>query len=240
MMVMSAMIGNSTDQVNGYLTGRSLCRARSSYRSMIEDVLKRVEQRLEAVDMTATAASRLAGLSEDAIRNMRRATAKGGRKGVSTDTLSKLAPVLRTTTGWLLDGVGPEEVEEDGEPTVPLLGKVGAGNAAHFYATADETDERVPAPRDATPQTRAARISGPSLGSHMEGWLVYFDGKRDGVPAQWHGQLCVVGLVDDRVLVKWVRPGSGPGFYHLESTAEPTMFDEEVVWSALVKEMRPR
>lgn len=152
----------------------------------------------------------------------------------------KYARAFGVSPQWLLTGRGKPDADQPADNTVPLVGKVGAGNAAHFYASADPTNERVEAPRDATPQTRAARIVGPSLGQHMEGWLVFFGEQRPQVPQEWLGQLCVVGLVDDRILVKWVRPGGGPGFYHLESTAEATMFDEEVVWSALVTDMRPR
>lgn len=152
----------------------------------------------------------------------------------------RYARAFGVSVQWLLTGRGKPEGDQPADNSVPLVGKVGAGNAAHFYALADDRNERVAAPSNATPQTRAYRLTGPSLGEHMNGWLVFTDEPQPQVPPQWHGELCVVGLVDDRVLVKWVRPGGGPGFYHLESTAEATMFDEEVVWSALVTDMRPR
>lgn len=96
---------------------------------MLKDVLARVEARLAAVEKTPTAASREAGLSPDAIRNMKRATEDGtGRKGVTTRTIEKLAPVLRTTTAWLLEGAGPENVEETIQThSVPLVSWVSAG-----------------------------------------------------------------------------------------------------------------
>ncbi len=52
----------------------------------------------------------MAGLSPDAIRNIKRASKSGDKRlGVSTHTLSALAPVLRTTVGWLLSEDGLEE-----------------------------------------------------------------------------------------------------------------------------------
>ncbi|TIW28715.1 MAG: hypothetical protein E5V63_04360 [Mesorhizobium sp.] len=76
---------------------------------MIEDILGRIDQRLTALDLKESRAAKLAGLSDSAIRDIRRAVA-GGRKnvGVSTRTLEKLAPVLETTVVWLVSGKGPE------------------------------------------------------------------------------------------------------------------------------------
>lgn len=77
----------------------------------LEGILRRIEQRLSATGQTANAASK-AARRPDAIRNLRRAIAKG-RKGISTDTLSALAPVLKTSVAWLMEAEGPEEIEED-------------------------------------------------------------------------------------------------------------------------------
>ncbi|RTM07470.1 MAG: phage repressor protein [Hyphomicrobiales bacterium] len=54
------------------------------------------------------------------------------------------------------------------------------------------------------------------------------------------GVLCVVGLPDDRVLVKRIRRAKTPGFFHLDSNTEPTINDVEIVWAAKVKSMEPR
>ncbi|WP_232629128.1 S24 family peptidase [Methylobacterium sp. Leaf118] len=80
----------------------------------MHEILARIERRLEAVGLTESAASKLAG-KPDAIRNLRRALEKDGRQGVSTATLNALAPVLGTTPVWLFAGAGPETVGEPGE-----------------------------------------------------------------------------------------------------------------------------
>lgn len=72
---------------------------------MANDVLGRIEERLQAVGLSASAASTISGLSPDAIRNMQR-SAKKGRPNVTLETLEKLAPTLQTTVGWLASGTG--------------------------------------------------------------------------------------------------------------------------------------
>ena len=79
----------------------------------LAEILSRIEMRLEALGISANEASRRAG-KPDAIRNLRRAVAKGEREGISTATLMALAPVLETTAPWLLTGgASPEEVAEE-------------------------------------------------------------------------------------------------------------------------------
>lgn len=101
-----ALIGLKTYEVNGYLTDGKMPQQRSQYRSMLEDILKRIESRLVAVGLDATTASLRANLSEDAIRNIRR-TVKRNKEDASVNsyTLLQLAPVLQTTASWLLEGV---------------------------------------------------------------------------------------------------------------------------------------
>ena len=71
-------------------------------------ILGRIESRLKAVGLSAWKASRQAGV-RDAIRNMRRAVKAGDGSTVTTMTIEKLAPILKTTPGWLLTGEGRED-----------------------------------------------------------------------------------------------------------------------------------
>jgi hypothetical protein len=124
--------------------------------------------------------------------------------------------------------------------TVPVVGYVGAGDAAHFYDTAQGPFDEVAAPEDATDKTRAAVVKGPSIGRFFDGWLVFWDEVHDGITADMHGELCVVGLPDGRILVKWLQPARTPGLYHLFSETEGPLNDQEVEWAAKVTSMRPR
>lgn len=122
--------------------------------------------------------------------------------------------------------------------TVPLAGYVGAGAEAHFY-TADDPLDHVDAPDWATATTRASEVRGESLGPLFDRWIIYYDDVRSPVTPDLFGQLCIVGLVNGKVLVKKIRP-AGDGLFHLLSNAEEPMWDQEVAWAAVVKEMRPK
>jgi hypothetical protein len=84
----------------------------------LADILGRIEERLTALNLSATGAARLAG-KPDAIRNIRRAVRSGTREGVSTAMLASLAPVLQTTSKWLLTGEGEIEAVTSAEALAP-------------------------------------------------------------------------------------------------------------------------
>ena len=79
-------------------------------RMSLGEIVGRIDRRLKALGMSASEAERRAG-KRDAIRNLRRAV-KSGRQGVSTRTLTALAPALTTTVEWLTTGVGQEQADE--------------------------------------------------------------------------------------------------------------------------------
>lgn len=205
---------------------------------MLRDLVDRVQRRLDALGITATEASREAGLSADAIRNMQRAAqSDGARIGVSTHTVTSLAKVLQTTAGWLMDGRGDEQLVP---PTVPLVGYVGAGALAHFYELSEQELDRVEAPEGSTSATRAAEIRGTSLGPLFERWLIFYDDVRSPVTDDLIGRLCIVGLQNGKVLVKKLRKGKIAGTYDLLSNAEDPMENQDIEWAARVKQMTPR
>jgi phage repressor protein C with HTH and peptisase S24 domain len=70
---------------------------------MPETVADRIRSRLEVVGLKPQTASRLAGGSPSLIPNI----LNGRSKHPRIDTLNKIAPVLRTTGEWLMNG-GPE------------------------------------------------------------------------------------------------------------------------------------
>ncbi len=121
MSSMATQCGNLTAQVNGFLTAVNIPLVRSKYRTMLNLINDRIQQRLSDLEITARAASLRAGLSADAIRNIERAV-ESGRDGISTVTLLKLAPILQTTPSWLLEGGGSPESR-----AIPKLSWVSAG-----------------------------------------------------------------------------------------------------------------
>lgn len=150
---------------------------------------------------------------------------------------------VATEVGVLSD-VRSEDVAatlpEERVPSVKLKGYVGASGEAFFYRLADEDFEEVKAPDNATDQTVAVEIRGKSLGPLLESWLVYYDDVRSPVTPDLIGRLCVVGLVDDRIVVKRIELGSR-GRYNLTSnTGEDAIENAEIEWAAKVTAMRPR
>ena len=208
----------------------------------LNGLLRRVERRLNMLGVSAQAASEKAGLSKDAIRNLRRAAAgKNSRQGISTRTAAALAEALETSEGWLLNGEGNEELATNRiERTVSLVGYVGAGAETHFYAVAQGDLDEVPAPAGSSLETRAVEIRGDSLGSLFDRWLVFYDDVRSPVTSDLIGKLCVVGLSDERVLIKKIRNGSKRNLYRLLSEKEAPIEDVAVDWAAKVKIMVPR
>lgn len=94
---------------------------------MLEKILARINERLEIVGLSESAAARRAGLSADAIRNIRRKVESGDvAGGVSSRTLDKLAPVLETTVDYLVSGQGDAEIT-GAWSTVKGMGYIGAG-----------------------------------------------------------------------------------------------------------------
>ncbi len=103
--------------VKNALTGTALPMTTSM---QLTEVLERIEARLKVLKMTENAASVAAG-KPDAIRNLRRGVHSGRRKGISTATLAALAPVLKTSTEWLLTGRPGSDPEETAVEVVVSL-----------------------------------------------------------------------------------------------------------------------
>lgn len=203
---------------------------------MLKDVLARIEQRLSAIGLSASAASRMAGLSEDAIRNIRRAVEKDDRQGVSTGTIQALAPILQTTSAWLIDGTGAETGD-----LVPIIGRVGADNEGSvIYSTGQETGDMAPPPPGGSADSVALEVCGHSMrGWADDGSLIYFESQRTPPTPDMLGVPCIVETEDGRVLLKRLLRGSRLGVYDLESLNGPTLEDVALVWAAEITAIIP-
>lgn len=137
-------------------------------------------------------------------------------------------------------GLDPGDIVTDRPATVPVVGYVGAGSTAHFYSQSQGPMDDVPAPEDATPRTIAVEVRGESLGPFFNGWLVFFDDVRSPVTEDLIGRLCVVGLADDRVLIKKLQRGRGGPRFDLHGQFGEPIEGADVVWAAPVKSVVPR
>jgi SOS-response transcriptional repressor LexA len=86
------------------------------------DIANRIKSRLIAVGLSAQKASKLAGLSNDGIRNILRHQDQGPRAA----TINKLAPILKTTSEYLLTGTTPAAPIYE-TANIPVIGRVAAG-----------------------------------------------------------------------------------------------------------------
>lgn len=131
--------------------------------------------------------------------------------------------------------------KSSGPRMVPLVGYVGAGAVAHYYAAGGgDMGEMIEAPPGSSDRTVCAEIRGDSLGPLFENWLIFYDDVRTPVTPDLFGRLCVVGLPDDRILVKKLRPAGQAHHFHLLSNNEEPILDQEVLWAARVRSMTPK
>jgi transcriptional regulator with XRE-family HTH domain len=199
----------------------------------MDDLLDWIRRGLEQPGKTQAGLARALGRSPSAINNL-----LNGRRRLRADEIPAIARYL---------GVSPPPAlsEEDaihivnGAPTVPVIGYVGAGGLTYHYAVERTALENVEA-REASPETVAVEVRGDSLGRSFDRWLVFYDEVANPVTDDLIGKLCVVGLSDDRVLIKTIRRGTRPGLFILESNTEPPIKDIPLEWAARVKAMRPR
>lgn len=218
-------------------------------------VLDRIDRRKKELGIKSDRALSVAATgSEFTLASIRKQVRMGRQQNINSGTLTLFADALKTSVQQLLTGgdAGPGHIEsghilnDSDHPgvrgrTVPLVGYVGAGAAAHFYAVAQGHLEEVAAPEDATEQTVACEIRGISLGKVFDRWLVFYDDVHSPITDNLIGQLCVVGLDDDRVLVKIVQRGKAGTFDLISNNPEePPIRGVSIEWAALVNDIKRR
>lgn len=207
----------------GHITGMNL-----------SAILRRIEQRLDALNISADAAAQKAG-KPDAIRNLKRAI-KTGREGVTTGTLAALAKALETREPWLLFEIGPDS-DAPTAMQIPVWGRAGAGGVVHSFEVNDPigTIER---PLGATSAQGAVEITGDSLGKAFNGWYAICAEVRVPPTDDLHGKLCVLETDAGRVFIKKLLKGRGKNFTLVANVGRTR--SAPVKWAALVTDMVPR
>ena len=204
---------------------------------LLQDVLTRVESRLAAVGLSAHAAS-LAAKKPDAIRNLRRAVQNHDRRGITTETLAALAPVLQTSAAWLLEGVGADGVSS---VTLRIVGRVGAGAEIlpEFEQVPPEGLDEIEFPWSLPPGAIAFKVEGDSMWPRYNAGdvVVCADGEHD--LATMTGQEAAVRTGDGRRFLKTVRRGGQPGTFDLESHNAPPIRNVVLEWAAPILMILP-
>ncbi|WP_307280254.1 XRE family transcriptional regulator [Phyllobacterium ifriqiyense] len=174
--------------------------------------MRRVEERLKAVGLSAQAASTQAGLSKDAIRNMQRAIQQKGRAGVSTKTITALAPVLETSVAWLLNEEGDESIQQsDHRRSVKVVGYLGAGAEVEpdFEQVPPEGLEQVDLPFELPDDMIAFIVRGDSmLPALKDGHLMIVYREQKKPLESFYGEEAAVRTSDGRRFIKTIMRGT--------------------------------
>lgn len=180
---------------------------------------------MKRAGITQAALARLAKTTQPQINRL----VKGERELTKT-WADKIAPHLGVSSDELMFG----------DRTVPLVGFVGANSGASYYAEADANLGFAKAPPGVTPRTVAVEIRGDSLGGAFNGWLIYYDDRRDPPTDDLIGGLCVVGLASGQVLVKVLMRGRSDGRFDLFPGVTGTPLTDQIVdWAARVTAIMP-
>ena len=159
---------------------------------------------------------------------------ENGQRKFTVEWAERIAPHLRSTAQELLFGTAPGQ-------RCRIVGYVGADTeGAMLYARSDGLLGTVDLPPGGTPATVGAIVRGVSGGGYApDGSIVFFEDRKEPVDDTLLGETVIVGLEDDRVLVKRLLRGSGPGMYDLESAVGPMLRDQRVLWSAPITAVVP-
>ncbi len=198
----------------------------------LEEVLARIESRLQALDLSAHSAS-LAAKKPDAIRNLKRAAKNKQRRGITTETLTALAPVLKTTAAWLLEGIG----DPASGNLVRVVGRIGAGANIHpeFQQVSVESLYEIEVPFPNSTDEIAFQIEGDSM------WPRYDPGD---MIICWHqgtnaeeliGWEAAVRTADGKRYLKRIQRGAANGTFDLESHNAAPIRGVRIEWAAEIK-----
>ncbi len=198
----------------------------------LEDILARVETRLQALGLSAHAAS-LAARKPDAIRNLKRAVKNGDRRGITTETLAALAPVLKTSASWLLEGVGDPNAGTE----VKVAGRIGAG--AEILPEYEQIPEdglfEISVPFATPADTIAFEVEGDSMWPRYDSGDVVICWRQSEDAENVVGREAAVRTRDGRRYLKRVRRGAVAGTYDLESHNAAPIRGVEIVWAAAIQ-----
>ncbi len=202
----------------------------------LQAVLSRIESRLELVGLSANRASDLAK-RPDAIRNLKRAVQNGERRGITTETLVALAPVLKTTAAWLLEGAG----DEGASPAVRVVGRIGAGAEIlpEFEQIPPEGLFEINLPFPIPPESVAFVVEGDSMWPRYDSGDVVICGRSEVDAHAITGSEAAVRTAEGKRYLKVIRRGSREGTFDLESHNAPPIRGVTIEWAARILMILP-
>lgn len=199
---------------------------------MPNDLVDWIRKALLATGKTRSGLAKALGRSPSAVTDL-----LNGTRRLRAEEIAIASNYLGVEPPPFLGGARPRQ---PGGPFVPVVGFVGAGAEAHFYAEGQGPFDEVPAPDGASANTVAVQVRGHSLGALFDNWLVFYDDVRDPPGDDLVGHMCVCGLSDGRILIKSLKRSQVGGLWTLLSNLEPPIYDVALDWAARVNAMRPR
>ena len=175
--------------------------------------------------MSAAEASTRATQSKDTIRNWQRAAKKNPNSAPNLQSLAKVAEVLKTSTTWLAEGTGPENLTPVATVRdVPMISWVSAGEMLDQEAIGSLTDfPTITAVDLPEGDWVALRVDGPSMNKISPPESIIFVNLRDKrlVPNACY----VIADETGRATYKRYRPTETPHFQpaSYEDIAPPTL-----------------
>lgn len=162
---------------------------------------------------------------------------ENGSRGITRENVTEYAKKFRVSPHWMLTGDGTPRPQ-----TVPIVGLAGANpDGSILYNEAQGEIGDAPMVPGGDERTVAVEVRGSSMrGIAEDGWLIYYNDRRDPPTDDLIGELCVVGLDSGEVLVKTLRRGTRKKLFNLESVTAAMREDVRVLWAAPVIAMVPR
>ena len=165
---------------------------------------------------------------------------ENGDRNPSRETAKRYGAAFKERWEWILEG-GYKDNDVPREETVPIVGEVGAGARIIFEGEPQGGYDRAPKPPGSPADTVAVRVRGDSMpGTAEDNWLIYYDSRVRGMPDEWIGQLVVVWIEDDTVLVKKVFRGRDGGYLLVSTSGLAPIEAMTIEWAAKVAWIKPR
>jgi phage repressor protein C with HTH and peptisase S24 domain len=216
-----ANLPNESFSLRGYSTAMKL-----------EEILARIESRLKALGLSAHAASQ-AAKRPDAIRNLKRAVKNHDRRGITTETLITLAPVLQTTAAWLLEGIG----DPASGNLVRVVGRIGAGAKIEpeLEQNSPESLYYIEVPFPVSGEAIAFEVEGNSMWPRYDPGDVIICGGEGSNVEDIVGWEAAVATADGKRFLKRIQRGAASGTFDLEGHNDAPIRGVRITWAAAIK-----
>jgi len=196
--------------------------------------------------LSQSAAAKALGIPPSTYSAHERAQTPGGRD-FNPEEARNYARLFKTRVDWLMTSNGPPPQGVDRIENVRvgpvgrrkgktlIKGYLGASTltGALYNFGPDDRFEEIARPSFASDWTAAVEIKGKGAAPLIDGMLVFFDDNRAPVTDDLVGSTCVIGLADNRILLKKIERAPG-------GTIEEVIEGAKIEWAARMIAIAPR